>query len=220
MSTGEPACRGFAWFDLIAQARWKDGGGLKRGQLRASQRFLAARWNWSKKRVHLFLAECVKNGRITTARDESRGNRTPAILTICNYDYFHPLETPEGTATGGANDTATGGAKGDETVRSTSTPTETTSVELVVSAYLALHPRRRVVDDKARKLIGRQLKKFSVGELIEALEGNASDPWHVERKKHELGYVLRDADHINQSRELYRVASEVVLGHRDEEFYE
>jgi uncharacterized protein YdaU (DUF1376 family) len=72
--------------------------------------------------------------------------------------------------------------------------------ERVLSRYVELHPKRKVVGDKLQSIVRKALKDFSPEELIEALEGNASDPWHRERGKHELGYVLRDADKINDFR--------------------
>jgi hypothetical protein len=65
-------------------------------------------------------------------------------------------------------------------------------VELVMAGYRTHHPRRRP-GDKERKIVRRALVSggYSVAELLEAIAGNAADPWHVERAKHELSYVLR-----------------------------
>lgn len=70
-------------------------------------------------------------------------------------------------------------------------------VDAVLSHYGQLHPKRKIVGKKLRSVVVRALADFSVPELIEALDGNAADEWHKERGKHELGYVLRDADIIN-----------------------
>lgn len=78
--------------------------------------------------------------------------------------------------------------------------TTTESVSRVLNRYVELHPKRKVVGDKLPAIVRKALDDFSPEELIEALEGNASDPWHKERGKHELGYVLRNADKINDFR--------------------
>ncbi len=44
---------------------------------------------------------------------------------------------------------------------------------------------------------------YTPGELTEAIDGNARDIWHVERGKHELGYVLRDNGHIDDFRAMF-----------------
>jgi hypothetical protein len=57
--------------------------------------------------------------------------------------------------------------------------------------YLARHPKRRVNDALAVRLIRPALKTYSPEELCRAIDGNADDQWHAERAKHELEYVLR-----------------------------
>ena len=63
-----PYCPAFAWLDLIRRAKWKDGAGLERGQLRASVRFLAEAWGWSVKRTHTFLIQLETDQRIVWVR--------------------------------------------------------------------------------------------------------------------------------------------------------
>lgn len=84
-STGDEACRAFAWVDLLSLARWKDGGGLERGQLKMKQRTLAQRWNWSRSKVKRFLTQLEDQGRIV--RDPQTGPK-PTIVTVCNYDRY------------------------------------------------------------------------------------------------------------------------------------
>lgn len=84
-STNEPACRAFAWIDLIGLAAFADGGGLERGQVRASTRYLAARWNWSRNRVLRFLAELESDGAIVRSHERSRQQ---GHITICNYERY------------------------------------------------------------------------------------------------------------------------------------
>lgn len=77
----------------------------------------------------------------------------------------------------------------------------TPDVDLVLAHYVRLHPRRRP-GPKDRKTVARALGYgYSAPELCEALDGNASDPWHVEKKKHELSYVLRDNGQIDNFRD-------------------
>lgn len=99
MATGESACRLAAWVDLLGQARWKAGGELDRGQLRASQSFLATRWNWSRSKVRRFLNDMEEKGRID--RDRRAGQqsgRQATVITVCNYDVYQPARPASDTA--------------------------------------------------------------------------------------------------------------------------
>ena len=106
MSLGEQSCKAFAWIDLISMARWRDGGGLKRGQLQASVRFLAARWNWSIGRTHRFLTLLEASQRLERSVERS-GERTPATITICNYETFQLVPGGGGTLGGTLRETRT-----------------------------------------------------------------------------------------------------------------
>lgn len=96
-STGEPACSAFAWVDLIGMARWKDDANATRGVVpAASERFLAARWNWHRSKVQRFLDELEAAGRISR---EPQVGRKPGRIKICNYDaYQDPGSTTESTS--------------------------------------------------------------------------------------------------------------------------
>lgn len=76
-------------------------------------------------------------------------------------------------------------------------------VARVLAAYVELHPRRKTTGDGPRRIVLARLKEFTADELIEALKGNAADPWHKEKSKHELGYVLRNVDKVNEFRAKY-----------------
>jgi hypothetical protein len=92
-----PYCAAFAWLDLIRRAKWKDGAGLERGQLRASVRFLAEAWGWSVKRTHTFLVQLETDERIVWVRPRA-GKREPGILMILEYDTYQSSNTDNGNA--------------------------------------------------------------------------------------------------------------------------
>ncbi len=85
----------------------------------------------------------------------------------------------------------------------TETETETeidSNVASVVAHFLSVHPTRRG-SSKDQATVKRALGLgYSVADLCEAIDGNAIDSWHVEKRKHELSYVLRDAEHIDSAR--------------------
>ena len=92
---------GEAWLDLIQSARFEAAeqtarvGGREitwgQGQYPASNRFLAARWQWSDKHVRSFLARLKQRGMITTECLQGMN-----IITLVNYrKYNAPEETPE-----------------------------------------------------------------------------------------------------------------------------
>jgi uncharacterized protein YdaU (DUF1376 family) len=70
-------------------------------------------------------------------------------------------------------------------------------VDRVLARYQQLQPLRKIVGAKPRGFVERGLKNFSADEVIEAIEGNAADPWCIEKGKHELSYILRDAEMIS-----------------------
>lgn len=94
--TGDEAGDLVAFLDLAAQARWQDGQTLDRGELAASRRFLARRWNWSKSKVGRFLKRLEDEGEI-----ERLGTVDPpehlaghlagqqaTHLKVCDYSRF------------------------------------------------------------------------------------------------------------------------------------
>ena len=99
--TGEPACRGFAWLDLVGQARWKpepDPDGLRRGEVPSSARELAERWNWSKSKAARWLRELEAEGAITwdTGKPDGVGHRG-GVITVCDFDTYSPAPAGRGT---------------------------------------------------------------------------------------------------------------------------
>lgn len=85
-----------AWLDLIALARFESEPEkllikmkmirINRGELRASVRFLAHRWSWSKDKVSRFIKLLIEDTMISR---ETRHGET--ILIILNYNKFNPV---------------------------------------------------------------------------------------------------------------------------------
>lgn len=71
---------------------------------------------------------------------------------------------------------------------------------LVLDHFLSVHTRRRI-GKKDLPAVRNALKDYSVEDLCLAIDGNAADPWHREKHKHELTYVLRDTGKIDTFRE-------------------
>jgi uncharacterized protein YdaU (DUF1376 family) len=73
-------------------------------------------------------------------------------------------------------------------------------VRQVLDRYKEIHPRRTVTGPRPRVIVERALKSGrTADELIEAIEGNAADPWHKSITKHELSYILRDDEQIDKA---------------------
>lgn len=90
-----------------------------------------------------------------------------------------------------------------ETVRRTTT-TEDPRVTVVLSRYKELHPDSRLSLKTAGKAVRKAPEQYTAQELVEAVEGNAADSWHIQQGKHELSYVLRNEEKIDQFREIRR----------------
>lgn len=96
-----------AWVDLLQEARYdtKEGsrliGGkvikIKRGEIPASLRYLAERWDWSKNKVDSFIKLLESEGMITK---RTATGTTQTIITICKYNDYNALITQEGTVNG------------------------------------------------------------------------------------------------------------------------
>lgn len=96
------------------------------------------------------------------------------------------------------NDMSTMSAHTDTEAEAETKDNNKKAITVVLEHYTATHPRRKVGDLKQERVVAKALKfGFTVEDLKQAITGNANDPWHREKGKHELSYVLRDADHIN-----------------------
>lgn len=88
-----------AWLDLLQSARFEAtdkayseliGGreiSYSRGQYPASISFLMKRWQWSEKKVRLFLDKLKCKEMITTDRNQGMN-----VITICKYDEYNPAK--------------------------------------------------------------------------------------------------------------------------------
>lgn len=95
-----PTCPRFAWLDLCHNARWEDGTRivdgvvipLKRGEVLASLRWMAQRWEWSVKKVRSFvnLLTHPDVAKLEIIRETPQGT----VYRIVNYDtYANPGHT-------------------------------------------------------------------------------------------------------------------------------
>lgn len=204
MARGEAACRALAWIDLIGMARWREGGGLKRGQVRASVRFLAKRWNWSKDKVSRFLEELEAEGAIMRATPVGH---LPTIITISNYNvyqYSGPIQ----------RDADKDADKDKEVERRTRIKKEgsfSPSKEAhEVFDYWRKH-RRTVLkktsgapmkpSPKRLSAIQARLNEgYTLEELKQAVDGCLSKDWNVENGYTDIELICRDQQRVEQYR--------------------
>lgn len=181
MAKGETACSQYAFIDLVGLARWREGNQLRRGQLRASLRFLATRWNWSTGRVSRFLRGLEEDGLICRYHD---GTRQPTRITLCEYDRYQ--------ASPYANRDANRDANGDKEVegieRNRQTAPFVDEIEQVFDLCNDLRIerltrldqpcRQLVLTEKRRRLVGDRLAEgFSFDDLKDAARGFYADTW-------------------------------------------
>jgi len=106
---------------------------------------------------------------------------------------------------GSASATASATALKEDTTRETDS-----RVTEVLQHYKDTHPRRHVFLPSGAplptmaRLVGSRLKDgASAEDLKHAITGNARDPWHRDKRKHELAYVFRNADKVNEFLDKY-----------------
>lgn len=75
-------------------------------------------------------------------------------------------------------------------------------IEQVAEHYAKVHPtlHRQAKSKKNISRIRARLEddKYTPQQLCDAIDSNAKDPWHAERFKHELEYVVRNAEHVDR----------------------
>jgi len=91
-------------------------------------------------------------------------------------------------------------------------PNASPDVLAVLTHYKSVHAGRRP-GPKDEKAIAKALGfGFSAPELCEAIDGNAADDWHAQKRKHDLPYVLRDTGTIDNFRAKPRTVTVVSDG--------
>lgn len=102
-SKRHPACRGWAWIDILQLAQHDTyehaGQTLKRGEFVASYDYLAERWCWSRMQVRRFLERLQADTSIVTLTDTPLGK----VYRVVNYDRYsadsminrHPERHPD-----------------------------------------------------------------------------------------------------------------------------
>ena len=73
----------------------------------------------------------------------------------------------------------------------------TADEQRVIDHYRARHPRRRPTAKDVQIVRAALGFGYSPAELCDAIDGNADDAWHREKNKHEMSYVLRNAEKID-----------------------
>lgn len=210
---GDEFSRRDAWAWLIAQAAWKPTTArvkgskidLQRGELCFSQRFLAAKWGWSKSRVDRFLSLLrdegmietrTKNGATAGQSADHPAGQGQSIISICNYDRYQPdkeakrgnIEPPSGAGT----ETRAGQQRGKEEKGNNTIPNgmggePPDPAKLMFDAGVDLLGRSGVPEKQARSLIGKWRSQAGDDEVRlaigEATVARVSDPvpWLTKR---------------------------------------
>jgi hypothetical protein len=92
-----PFSRREAWLWLVSEAAWKPhrrrvagrAFNLERGQVVASNRFIAGKWRWTEARVRRFLSGLKTEGMVDAKTDAG-----VTVLTIRNYDAYQRVSLP------------------------------------------------------------------------------------------------------------------------------
>ncbi|PKP11974.1 MAG: hypothetical protein CVU09_00300 [Bacteroidetes bacterium HGW-Bacteroidetes-4] len=102
-----------AWLDLIASARFEVAPEkvvvkmniitINRGELRASQRYLAKRWKWSLGKVNRFILMLERERMV-----ERRMEHSETIIMLCNYDSYNQLTSNTMNTNENTNENADG----------------------------------------------------------------------------------------------------------------
>lgn len=116
-----------AWVWLIGEASWKKRQieivgrlvTLERGQLSASYRFMAEKFQWSVKAVRTFLNHLESDGSIVIETGTGQ-----MVITVCNYEKHQSFDEYSGTRK--AQQGHSKGTVGAQTITPEETPEETT----------------------------------------------------------------------------------------------
>jgi len=105
----EPLTEREAWQWLIGEASFKDRTkrigsvvlALSRGQVGASLRFMADKWQWSEPRVHRFLKRLKTDAMIDASTDAGI-----TVITVCNYNKYQRVSLPRDATIDAPDDAA------------------------------------------------------------------------------------------------------------------
>lgn len=166
-----------AWAWMIESAAFKetviDIGGkpyrVSRGSLCFSQRFLATKFNWSKKAVSSFLSQLEAHGAISLSVAKTgtgtRSKRTQ--ITLCNYDKYQGV---------GAKREPKGGQKGAKEEQGNNIPvgeadksTPPDPDKIMFESGRRLLAESGISSAKAGQLLGKWRKQSGTAQVIEAL---------------------------------------------------
>ena len=103
----EPFTKWQAWLDLLILTNHKSSKiyvrgnlvSIERGQVAASEEFLAARWKWSRGKVRRFVGMLKTRQQIVQQK-----SNIITIYTVCNYKHYQPDDTADSTTDGRQTD--------------------------------------------------------------------------------------------------------------------
>lgn len=149
----------------------------------AAERLKQEAWREKSRRGGLHSGETRAKGGSTTVQPPHEPNT--------NIPF--PLPSPVTTTTTPQPPVAADAARPRKKANSEPSPEEAA----VLAHYVETHPKRRPGEGDL-KAVRRALGfGYSPAELKRAITGNAGDEWHRERRKHGLGYVLRNNEKID-----------------------
>jgi hypothetical protein len=189
-----------AWLDLIQMARFEAEPAdiilasgrritIKRGEIRASLRFLSDRWSWG---MNLEKTKKFIDYHIAENEIERRTEQGESILKLCNYDSYNELDyetvTPTVTPTVTKNNKEKKENKennnkspyGDMSgaARPPSRPDEFLNY---ISQFNAVRSTQYRGDSKARRQFNARIKEhITIAQMMEALKNAMRDAYHTE----------------------------------------
>jgi hypothetical protein len=182
-----------AWVDFIQMAAWKPYKKLvgatvielKRGELLASVRFLALRWNWTDKQVRWFLARTIAD-RVHIVRESEKGH----IYLLVNYELYQGQGRAKGEA---------GASEGHKENTSKASKTITDDVQEVFGHWqLRLGKQRSSLTKEREKIIrARFADGIPKADLLLAIDGVALSDYH-RGKYDDLTSIFLNATRVEQ----------------------
>jgi hypothetical protein len=138
-------------------------------------------------------ADDVRKTRKERAKSGARGGKQKASKALANCQTFASADSKQKSAPSRTRPVPVPSLEKKD-------PDLEEKIESVASHYTSRHPEmhRQAEGGKGRVKIKTRLGQYTVEQLCEAIDGNADDSWHVDRRKHDLEYVLRDVEHVDQ----------------------